>query len=150
MGEFERIGEALKILRIKSGLKQREVGTRAGVTPAMISTYETGKAIPLIPTVEGLLAAMGFSRFDLLNALETANGRPEREFPEVNRTRGATEVLKDLGVEHLTEEEEEVFIDTLQAVCRTLKLARRTSWPSPALVPEPTVTNGAERPEPSN
>jgi transcriptional regulator with XRE-family HTH domain len=125
MGEFHGIGEALKILRQRTGLKQREVGALAGVTPAMISTYETGKAIPLIPTVESLLRAMGFSRFDLLNAIEEANDRPIREFAEVNRGEAETHVLKALGIEGLGEEEEAVFLEAIHAVCRTLQLARR-------------------------
>ena len=134
MGEFNKLGEALKVLRIKTGMKQREVGAKAGVTPAMISTYETGKAIPLIPTVESLLEAMGFDRFDLLNALEVANGRPQRNFPEADQDQSGSEILTTLGVEGLTEDEEEVFLQTLQAVCRTLQLGRRAYLrPTPSL-----------------
>lgn len=125
MGEFNNLGEALKVLRTRTGMKQREVGAKAGVTPAMISTYETGKAVPLIPTVESLLDAMGFDRFDLLNALEVANGRPQRSFPEADSDHTSSEVLTSLGVEGLTEEEEQVFLQTIQAVCWTLQLGRR-------------------------
>jgi len=125
MGEFQGIGEALKILRGRTGLKQREVGKEAGVTPAMISTYETDKAIPLIPTVESLLAAMGFDRFDLLNAIEEANNRPKREFLEVGDRSSGAHILKALGVEGLSEPEQEVFLNTLKGVCSTLQLARR-------------------------
>ncbi|MCH9646798.1 MAG: helix-turn-helix domain-containing protein [Deltaproteobacteria bacterium] len=113
------------MLRKRTGLKQREVGERAGVTPAMISTYETGKAVPLIPTVESLLNAMGFDRFDLLNAIEAANDRPQRDFPEANQHQASTEVLRTLGVEGLSPQEEEAFLEALQGVCRTLQLARR-------------------------
>ena len=133
MGEFNKLGEALKVLRLRTGMKQREVGAKAGVTPAMISTYETGKAVPLIPTVESLLDAMGFDRFDLLNALEAANGRPQRNFPEADRDQSGSEVLTALGVEGLTEDEEEVFLQTLQAVCRTLQLGRRATARPPAI-----------------
>ncbi len=126
MGELAGIGEALKLLRKTTGLKPRELGDRAGVTPAMISTYETGRAVPLIPTVESLLHAMGFDRFDLINAIEAANDRPQRAFPEANQLQASTEVLRTLGVEGLTPEEEEAFLETLQGVCRTLQLARRT------------------------
>ncbi len=125
MGELTGIGQALKLLRKRTGLKQREVGEKAGVTPAMISTYETGKAVPLIPTVESLLDAMGFDRFDLLNAIEAANDRPQRDFPETNQHQASTEVLRTLGVEGLSPQEEETFLEALQGVCRTLQLARR-------------------------
>lgn len=91
----------------------------------MISTYETGKAVPLIPTVESLLDAMGFDRFDLLNAIEAANDRPQRDFPETNQHQASTEVLRTLGVEGLSPQEEETFLEALQGVCRTLQLARR-------------------------
>ena len=127
MGEFNKLGDALKVLRTMANMKQREVGVRAGVTPAMISTYETGKAIPLIPTIESLLEAMGFDRFDFLNALEIANGRPLRNFPEADKNQACSGVLMALGVKGLSGEEEEVFLQTLQAVCHTLQLARRAN-----------------------
>jgi transcriptional regulator with XRE-family HTH domain len=136
MGEFQGIGEALKILRGKTGLKQREVGERAGVTPAMISTYETGKAIPLIPTVESLLQAMGFDRFDLLNAIETANGRPLRKFPEADGRNAGIQVLKALGVKDLSEPEREVYLNTLRSVCLTLQLARQAREPEKGPAPK--------------
>lgn len=127
MGEFHNIGAALKILRNRIKMKQREVGEKAGVTPAMISTYETGKAIPLIPTVESLLDAMGYDRFDLINALEEANGRPKRTFPEEDSEDPGVDVLETLGADGLPEEEREAFLEALTAVSKLLMLARRSS-----------------------
>ncbi len=53
-------GSLLQIARLKSGLSQRELATRAGVPHAMIARIETGRQQPSFPTLAKLLAAAGF------------------------------------------------------------------------------------------
>lgn len=125
MSEFNGIGKALKLLRSRGGLKQKELAERAGITPAMISNYETEKAMPQIPTVESLLEALGNDRFDLLNALEEVNQRPLRDLSEVGDRTNETKILEVLGVRSATVDEEEHYIQVLEAVCRLVELARR-------------------------
>ena len=105
-------------------MKQREVGAKAGVTPAMISNYETEKAMPQIPTVESLLDALGADRFALLNAIEEANHRPLRDLTEVGDRTDETKILEVLGVRAATVDEEGHYMQVLEAVCRLLELAR--------------------------
>lgn len=125
MTEFAGLGRALKLLRKGVGLKQKELAARAGITPAMISNYETEKAMPQIPTVESLLAALGKDRFDLLNAIEEVNGRPPRDLSEVGERSAETRVLEILGVEVASVAEENDYIQVLEAVCRLIQVARR-------------------------
>ncbi|MDY7091479.1 MAG: helix-turn-helix transcriptional regulator [Acidobacteriota bacterium] len=125
MSEFKGIGKALKLLRSRGGLKQKELAERAGITPAMISNYETEKAMPQIPTVESLLEALGNNRFDLLNALEEVNERPLRDLSEVGDRTNETKILEVLGVRSATVNEEEHYMQVLEAVCRLVELARR-------------------------
>lgn len=47
------LSEKLKELRRRSGLSQREVARQLGVSPSIISSYETGERTP---SVENLLA----------------------------------------------------------------------------------------------
>jgi transcriptional regulator with XRE-family HTH domain len=50
----------LRLARAKSGLTQAELATRAGVAQSLISSYETGRRQPTLPTLKRLLAAAGF------------------------------------------------------------------------------------------
>lgn len=124
MTEFEGIGRALKLLRTRAGLKQKELAERAGITPAMISNYETEKAMPQIPTVESLLAALGADRFALLNAIEEVNQRPLRDLTEIGDRTDETKILEVLGVRAASPDEEGHYMQALEAVCRLLELAR--------------------------
>ncbi|MEM9291398.1 MAG: helix-turn-helix transcriptional regulator [Acidobacteriota bacterium] len=129
MAEFEGLGEALRALRLKSGLKQSELADMAEATPAMLSSYETGKKLPALPTLERLLAAMQVDRFDLVNSLEEANGRPRRAFPYEDSMKSAPGMmlLSALDIDNLTPEEEKVFLEMLHSFGRWLKLARTTT-----------------------
>jgi transcriptional regulator with XRE-family HTH domain len=124
MTEFEGLGRALKLLRTRAGLKQKELAERASITPAMISNYETEKAMPQIPTVESLLGALGADRFSLLNAIEEVNQRPLRDLTEIGDRTDETKILEVLGVRTASPEEEGHYMQALEAVCRLLELAR--------------------------
>lgn len=50
---INRLPEKLKALRLKTGLTQKQVSDRLGVSPAIISGYETGERTP---STEVLLA----------------------------------------------------------------------------------------------
>jgi transcriptional regulator with XRE-family HTH domain len=70
----------LTLLRVRSGLKQIEVAQRAGITPSMISEYESGKKRPHVDTLEKILVVLGADAHGLANALRTAQreGNEER------------------------------------------------------------------------
>ncbi|MGD2113946.1 MAG: helix-turn-helix domain-containing protein [Acidobacteriota bacterium] len=72
MSAFDRLDRALTLLRTRSGFKQIEVAQRAGITPSMISEYESGKKRPHVDTLEKMLAVLGADAHGLANALRTA------------------------------------------------------------------------------
>jgi len=68
--DFKNIGKALKLLRVQRMKKQREIAEIAGITPAMLSAYETGKHRPSLDTAERVLEALGCDILDLTRALK--------------------------------------------------------------------------------
>jgi uncharacterized protein len=50
----------LRLARLKAGISQRELATRASVPTTMISAYERDKRQPSLPTLLRLLHAAGF------------------------------------------------------------------------------------------
>lgn len=117
MEEFEGIGQAIKILRTRQGLLQKDVSGRSGISKTLISGYETGKTEPSLTSLSRLLQALDCDRFDLINALEEANQRPAREFPvlrDQQRQPGA-EIIDALGLKGLGQQEQSDFLCMLDA-----------------------------------
>lgn len=52
-------GELLRGRRLAHGLSQRELAIRAGTRQSTISRIETGREIPTVDRLDGLLVAMG-------------------------------------------------------------------------------------------
>ena len=50
----------LRLARAKSGLTQSSLASSAGVTQQTVSSYETGRMEPTLPSLQRLLAAAGF------------------------------------------------------------------------------------------
>ena len=59
-------GAAIKALREKKGLTQRDLAEQIGVSDKTISKWETGKGLPDITLLEPLSAALGISVTELL------------------------------------------------------------------------------------
>jgi transcriptional regulator with XRE-family HTH domain len=72
MDRFENLGFALRWLR--QGRSQMEVATAAEITKAMLSSYETGKALPTLPTLSRILDALGADLPELHAALLVHRG----------------------------------------------------------------------------
>ena len=65
MPTFQGLGSALRVLRQRRGLRQKEAAARAGVTKAMMSAYEQGKVRPCLASLERILDALGASLSEL-------------------------------------------------------------------------------------
>jgi len=52
------VGPALRRIRQVRGLTQRDLAQRAGLTPAMVSSYERGKRLPSLRSLSYLLGAL--------------------------------------------------------------------------------------------
>jgi transcriptional regulator with XRE-family HTH domain len=74
-GDLEQAAAILRDARRRAGLTQVEVARRAGVTQSVISTYESGHRQPSIPTLAGLVEAMGL---ELTLAVRRPTGRLQR------------------------------------------------------------------------
>lgn len=72
MSAFDHLDRALALLRARSGLKQTELAKRAGITPSMISEYESGKKRPHVDTLDRILDVLGADAHLLADALREA------------------------------------------------------------------------------
>ena len=120
MLDFSNVGPALRQLRAARDLKQAEVAEAAGITPPMLSAYETGKQRPSFATLDKVLEAMSYSADDLARAMLLL--APEGEAKEEAMSRGAV-ASHSLG-EPLTEEEERLLDLLLPALLGFLRHTR--------------------------
>jgi transcriptional regulator with XRE-family HTH domain len=65
-------GVALRLLRSRRRLKQWEVAAKAGMTKAMLSSYETGKVTPTLQSLITIFEALETDFFGFQDALEAA------------------------------------------------------------------------------
>jgi transcriptional regulator with XRE-family HTH domain len=65
------MGDRLRAERLSHGLSLRELASRLGVSPSLISQVETGRATPSVSTLYAIASELGVSLDDLL-----FNGRP--------------------------------------------------------------------------
>jgi transcriptional regulator with XRE-family HTH domain len=66
----ETLGPSLRLLRGRRHLKQMEVAAKAKITKAMLSSYETGAAIPSLQSLTSILGALGTDFREFQDALQ--------------------------------------------------------------------------------
>jgi transcriptional regulator with XRE-family HTH domain len=66
----ETLGPALRLLRGRRHLKQMEVAAKARITKAMLSSYETGAAIPSLQSLTSILGALETDFREFQDALQ--------------------------------------------------------------------------------
>lgn len=71
------IPAALKRVRQSTGLRQLDVANRSGMSKAMVSSYETGKALPSLVSLSAYLGAIGRDLSDLQEAVDELGGSPK-------------------------------------------------------------------------
>lgn len=74
MSAFEHLSGALRLLRDRRGLTQRQLAEAIESPLKQISGYETGRQRPRIETLDRILAAVGADALDLARAMETFAG----------------------------------------------------------------------------
>lgn len=108
MYAFDKLPEALRLLRHRAGLRQNELAERARVTKPMMSAYETGTKRPTTETLDKILDALGEDVTGLgqaLRSVQRASARIElstngsEEDPwELDRDRlEARQALEEIG-----------------------------------------------------
>jgi len=68
------IGPALRLLRERKGMRQKELADRAGIMKGMASSYETGRQYPSLETLVRILETLEFDFADLQSALDAVRG----------------------------------------------------------------------------
>jgi uncharacterized protein len=98
-----RIPEAIRQARLGANLSQVELAAHAGTSQSALARYETGAALPTLPTLERLLAACG-RRLEI----KTPLARPSTPFssvrsqlgPQANKLRHQRRRLLDAAERH--------------------------------------------------
>lgn len=75
---FKGLGKALRWIRQRQGKKQYEVADAAGITKAMLSSYENQKQRPALDTLERILDALEIDLDYLAHAMRMVNQEEER------------------------------------------------------------------------
>jgi transcriptional regulator with XRE-family HTH domain len=107
----ETLGPALRLLRGRRHLKQMEVAAKARITKAMLSSYETGAAIPSLQSLTSILSALGTDFREFQEALHavTPGGPPgggdsnEQSQPQPQRGEVDAALLPEILVRQLGE-----------------------------------------------
>lgn len=76
VSELAHLGQALRVLRERSGLKQFEAAEKAGLAISVVNRAETGKGTSSLGTVSALLRLYGRSFVDLGSAMHELGGTP--------------------------------------------------------------------------
>jgi transcriptional regulator with XRE-family HTH domain len=69
------LGSALRLLRARRRLRQYQVAARAGITKAMLSSYENGGTRPSLQSLVSILGGMESDLGELQEALDMVTGR---------------------------------------------------------------------------
>lgn len=87
---FRGLGKALRWIRQRQGKKQYEVAEAAGITKAMLSSYENEKQRPALDTLERILDALEIDLDYLAHAIRMV--RQEEDRRSGGRREAATHV----------------------------------------------------------
>ena len=104
MSAFEGLPKALRTLCVRDGRALQDIAYASKISPAMLSSYLTGRESPTLKTLEKLLDGLKLRLEDLADALNELQGRPRRPAPATG---------EDLVLGFPREELERVFEEQL-------------------------------------
>jgi transcriptional regulator with XRE-family HTH domain len=144
MPSFQGLHKALRWLRLQANRKQREVAEAAGITQAMLCSYEQGKRTPSLQSLEKILDSLDADLTQLSDALALVNNRSPRPAPsprpEVEPT-SSIDLQRLLGAEQpLAADEEEALREVVGSFTRWLSILRSSTLRSAAT--DPGTTDG--------
>jgi transcriptional regulator with XRE-family HTH domain len=129
MSAFEGLPKALRTLCVRDGRPLQDIAFASKISPAMLSSYLTGRESPTLKTLEKLLDGLKLRLEDLAEALNDIQGY---ERPRPARVASSEDLL--LGFPR--EEVERVFVDQLRRLgLEPKKEARETPAPTPTPAP---------------
>ena len=102
------VPQAMKRVRQATGLRQIDVSGRSGLSKAMVSAYEGGKALPSLRSLSAYLGAMGRDLSDLQEALDDIRGFPIHRDDDVDAReravgRAVIKALRGLELDQIEE-----------------------------------------------
>lgn len=106
MSAFDGLPKALRTLCVQDGRPLQDIAFASKISPAMLSSYLTGRETPTLKTLEKLLDGLKIRLEDLARALDDVQGH-ERPQP-------ARPANEDLVLGYPREEVEKVFVDQLR------------------------------------
>ena len=125
MSAFDGLPKALRILCIQDGRQLQDIALASRISPAMLSSYLTGRETPTLKTLEKLLDGLKLRLEDLVRALDEVQGQ--------ERPRPAPSAREDRLLGFPREEVERVFLEQLTK----LGLVPRKKAARPASPPKP-------------
>lgn len=105
MSAFDGLPKALRTLCVQDGRPLQEIAFASRISPAMLSSYLTGRETPTLKTLEKLLDGLKLRLEDLAAALDDVQGH--------ERPRPARPAGEDLVLGFPREEVERVFVEQL-------------------------------------
>jgi transcriptional regulator with XRE-family HTH domain len=127
MSRMDALKDALRLLRESRGMTQRRIADALGVTPSVVSAWETGSRQPSIRRLGQIADLMGLDLGDLDDALVLAGAIPVHRRPRavtdaaVDPRRIAQALVGRGGDEPVSQEEQRIALLLEQVVY----LARR-------------------------
>ncbi|HEV2853264.1 MAG TPA: helix-turn-helix transcriptional regulator [Thermoanaerobaculia bacterium] len=103
MSAFDGLPKALRTLCVQDGRQLQDIAFASKISPAMLSSYLTGRETPTIKTLEKLLDGLNLRLEDLTNTLNDVQGHERLPRSTEERLRDVPrEELEKLFVEQLT------------------------------------------------
>ncbi len=103
MSFLDGIGPAIRLLRKRSGMTQRDLATAAQMSKNLLSNWETGATHPSVPNLERTLGVLGADLLDLHNTIQLLHGRPARRRKGPNPISQVQESIPSSGSTRLIE-----------------------------------------------
>ncbi len=73
--DSQAMGPALRLLRTRRGLRQYQVADKAGITKAMLSSYEIAGVKPSLQSLTSILSALETDLAEFQQAIDIITGR---------------------------------------------------------------------------
>ncbi|HKI02936.1 MAG TPA: helix-turn-helix transcriptional regulator [Thermoanaerobaculia bacterium] len=105
MSAFDGLPQALRTLCVRDGRALQDIAHASRISPAMLSSYMTGRETPTLKTLEKLLDGLKLRLEDLAGALEEVQGH--------GRRRPARSADEDLVLGFPRQEVEKIFMEQL-------------------------------------
>ena len=127
---FDGLPKALRILCVRDGRALQDIAHASKISPAMLSSYLTGRESPTLKTLEKVLDGLKLRLEDLADVLHEVQGR-ERERGERERRRPSAPVLdEDLVLGFPRHEVERVFAEQLARLGLDLEPRKKAEKPA--------------------